>query len=69
MDDLKKDKAKPKTPDKKDSIKNVSGRRHKVYGTTVQPGEEYTPTDADKKDVRSEQRVENAIEAGNLKRV
>ena len=69
MDDLKKDKVKPKTPDRKDSIKNVSGRRHKVYGATVLPGEEYTPTDADKKDVRSEQRVENAIEAGNLKRV
>jgi hypothetical protein len=72
MDDYKEHKSMPKkapAPPAPTGIKNVSGRRHKVYGQIVQPGETYTMTDADKADDRSGQRVKNGIAAGKLERV
>jgi len=50
-------------------IKNISGRRHKIYGVMVHPGETYAPNDIDKKDQRSNQRVNNAVASGSLERV
>ena len=58
-----------KEDDQPDSIKNVSGRRHKVYGSIVQPGATYTMTDADKEDEHNGKRIKNAIASGNLERV
>ena len=52
-----------------DSIKNISGRRHKVYEQIVQPGATYTLTDADKADEHNGKRIENAIASGKLERV
>ena len=50
-------------------IKNISGRRHKVYEQIVQPGATYTLTDADKADEHNGKRIENAIASGKLERV
>jgi len=53
----------------KTGIKNISGRRHKIYGAIIQPGETYTPNEADKADDLSVQRIKNAIASGHLERV
>ena len=55
-----------KEGDQPSSIKNVSGRRHKVYSAVLKPGETYTPTDEDKEDVRTTKRVSNAVAMGHL---
>ena len=72
MDDFKEQKSQPKkapTPPAPTGIKNVSGRRHKVYGSIVQSGATYTMTDADKADEHNGKRIKNAIASGNLERV
>ena len=72
MDDYKEHKSMPKkapAPPAPTGIKNVSGRRHKVYGQIVQPGATYTLTDADKADEHNGKRIKNAIASGKLERV
>ena len=56
-----------KEGDQPSSIKNVSGRRHKVYSAVLKPGETYAPTDADKKDARNSKRISNAVKMGHLR--
>ena len=69
MDGFKEQKSQPKKAPAPTGIKNVSGRRHKVYGSIVQPGATYTMTDADKADEHNGKRIKNAIASGNLERV
>ena len=72
MDDFKEHKSMPKkapAPPAPTGIKNVSGRRHKVYGSIVQPGATYTLTEADKADEHNGKRIKNAIASGKLERV
>ena len=47
-------------------IKNVSKRMFEVYSAVLKPGETYTPTDADKEDVRNSKRIANAVAMGHL---
>ena len=62
-------KAEPKKAKKPAKVvRNISGVRFKVYGKIIQPGGEYTPTDADLKEVKGGKRIENAIKKGYLKR-
>jgi len=69
MSDHKESKSKKKEASSPSGIKNVSDRRHKVYVSIISPGETYTPTDADKADELSGQRIKNAIASGKLERV
>jgi len=72
MDDYKEHKSMPKkapAPPAPTGIKNISGRRHKVYGQIVQPGATYTLTEADKADEHNGKRIKNAIASGKLERV
>jgi len=72
MDDFKEHKSMPKKAPAAPAptgIKNISGRRHKVYGQIVQHGATYTLTEADKADEHNGKRIKNAIASGKLERV
>ena len=73
MDDFKEHKSMPKKGPAQapapTGIKNISGSRHKVYGSIVQPGATYTLTEADKADEHNGKRIKNAIASGKLERV
>ena len=58
--------AEPVKPVAQPTIKNVSKRLFEVYSAVLKPGETYTPTDADKEDVRNSKRISNAVAMGHL---